>query len=543
MASMAEGILAHLKKFKGLSKDIENFEGLSRSSDPTDRWQSVRMMDLFPTEEITRRIIPFFRDLDVRVRQEALFIAGQKKIEGLIPILIEHLSMERYSNIAFASLINIGEQTLAPLETAFYKNGQSNETRVLIIQIYGRLGGNYAIDLLVNKIDYPEKSIVQEVFKSLSQCGYNAADDIRLSVKNALITQASVLCWNMAATIDIRKDMLNKPLANALEEEIEQNYDDLFVLLGLLYDRENILLVRNNMEQGTVDSVGYAIELLDVLLEDEVKTKIIPLLDDSSYQERVRKLAIQFPKEPHDEVQILVEIINRDYNFLGLYTKACALYAYTLRDGASLSDDILANLFNPSKLLREMAGWATHLLDAEKYFDILKRLPDNIVTDLNNTLLRGAVGQNYHPNLIFDRIRLFREVDLFEGIPGDLLISIVQEADLLKVPTGQVPDEFLIMESYDIFIVKSGKVFVESDGLPAVSYSRGNLISPMLFNPDDRPIEDFKFQFLDNVEIFQVDVTSFYLLAAHKDLISIKIIENLKKKFGIGIHTESILAH
>ncbi|MFC2161999.1 hypothetical protein ACFLRX_10155 [Acidobacteriota bacterium] len=63
---------------------------------------------------------------------------------------------------------------------------------------------------------------------------------------------------------------------------------DIFKLLGLLYSHEDIIKAYQNIESGTKDSIGYAIELLDNILPGEIKTRLFPLVDNISIEERIR---------------------------------------------------------------------------------------------------------------------------------------------------------------------------------------------------------------------------------------------------------------
>ena len=62
---------------------------------------------------------------------------------------------------------------------------------------------------------------------------------------------------------------------------------DIFKLLGLLYPHEDIIKAYQNIEFGTKDSIGYAIELLDNILPPEIKTRLFPLVDNISNEARI----------------------------------------------------------------------------------------------------------------------------------------------------------------------------------------------------------------------------------------------------------------
>ncbi len=68
------------------------------------------------------------------------------------------------------------------------------------------------------------------------------------------------------------------------------------MLLTMLYDTRSIQLVKENIDSGTTEGITYAIELLDVFLSEQLKQRVIPLLDDLSTTERINRLDNFYPR-------------------------------------------------------------------------------------------------------------------------------------------------------------------------------------------------------------------------------------------------------
>jgi hypothetical protein len=68
------------------------------------------------------------------------------------------------------------------------------------------------------------------------------------------------------------------------------------MLLAMLYDTRSIQLVKENIDSGTSEGITYAVELLDVFLSDQLKQRVIPVLDDLTDNERINKLDYYFPR-------------------------------------------------------------------------------------------------------------------------------------------------------------------------------------------------------------------------------------------------------
>ncbi len=201
----------------------------------------------------------------------------------------------------------------------------------------GHIGGNEGLQLLWKKIDYPDKRIVKQILYALRFINYQAKGREALAVKDLLDTEMSKTLWNIAALDEIPDEPVYSFLRDALREEIRDNYEHVTLLLSLLYDPESVQLVKENVEAGTPDSIQYALELLDLFVDQDLKPKLIPLLDDSTTEDKLEKLQIYFPRESYNPIQTINYILNRDFNFNNRWTKACAVHATAYLDSFRVS--------------------------------------------------------------------------------------------------------------------------------------------------------------------------------------------------------------
>ncbi len=104
---------------------------------------------------------------------------------------------------------------------------------------------------------------------------------MRAIVRTFLDNAIGDTIWNKAVLTEISENPNNSYLERAIKEQLNHNNDELFLLLSILYDKESVMLVRKNLESATSDSIGYAMELLDIFVEDDLKLKLFPLLDES----------------------------------------------------------------------------------------------------------------------------------------------------------------------------------------------------------------------------------------------------------------------
>ena len=239
--------LKHFKKAKEFELSVEKVRKLVRSTDSEDRIFIAHVLRKLDDEKYIPFIIELLRDINPSVRNAAIITAGSLHRPELWPILVENLSVSAYSNAADSALIAAGEPAFHTIDTAFYKTNQYLESMIRVVQILGRIGGRRATDLLWKKIEFPDRRIVSKILLSLSYNGYQAKDFQAARIKIAVEERVGDIAWNILALQFIPEEHeLDGRLKQAILEENKQNYDNIFMLLAMIYDSQSIQLIREN---------------------------------------------------------------------------------------------------------------------------------------------------------------------------------------------------------------------------------------------------------------------------------------------------------
>jgi ATP:ADP antiporter, AAA family len=459
-----------LKALEQLSQDEaanlpkERLQAMARSRNPQDREAVAKMLAKSINDDNSFILLDLLKDLDPKVRAEAFFTAAKTKRFEYYHLLIENLASPTYSNAATSALFSVGRGIFPVLESAFYKTGQSIKTMVRIIQIYGRIGGDEAIQLLWNKIDYPDKRIISQVLLALSQGGFQAKDDKIVRIKRAIESDIGNTAWNIAALTELGNDASSQDLRNALIEENQHNHDHIYMLLSLIYEAHSIQLVRSNIESGTIEGITFAIELLNVFIDDDLKPLLFPLLDDMPDDEKIKRLQIHFPREKLNELEVLKYIINRDYNYINRYTKALAICKFAVIPEVKITDDLIANLFNPDQLLRETAAWAIYHINKEAYHTHTNRINKSTKIELDRVILGGGGDED----MGFWKIAFLKKIELFSSIPGVVLADLAESFEEVSYRKGSTLIEKGDNGNTPIYVIVKGSASFEEHGNPIV---------------------------------------------------------------------------
>jgi len=269
-----------------------------------------------------------------------------------------------------------------------------------------------AIDMLWNKIDFPDKIISSQALDSLSEAGFRAEVSRISRIKYSIEGNISDIGWNIAARMEVPDNKHTSLLRMALKEENEHDIKYVYTLLSMLYDAKSIHLIRQNIESATSEGVTYAIELLDVLLSDDLKQKIIPILDDISDIDKIKKLQVFYPRSKLSTQLVLKFLINRDFTQSNRWTKACAIYQIGRLKIKDFKFDLIANLFNPDKMVMEMAAWGLYNIDPDLYKEHTLRLSREVKEALDNKIVGRTDGIG-NGNLLFEKVQFLQPMDVF----------------------------------------------------------------------------------------------------------------------------------
>ena len=272
--------------------------------------------------------------------------------------------------------------------------------------------------------------LFSQVLLSLSHCSFVAREDQIQRIKQVIEEDVVIVVWNLKA-IEQLKDQKNeefKVLIDSLKEENEYNYGHIYMLLSMIYDQKSIQLVKENIETKTNEGISYAIELLDVFLSEDLKQKIIPILDDISDIDRIRRLQILYPLIEMSLDDLLRMLITKDFNLINRWTKTSTIHYIGQKKIAEKYDmELIANLFNPDLLLKETSAWAMHQIDGPFMDEHLDRLESAEKNHIKN-LLRGQNinhSSEQRPHMKFEIVHFLKKESLLGELPSYILTNIV----------------------------------------------------------------------------------------------------------------------
>ncbi|MBS1488540.1 MAG: cyclic nucleotide-binding domain-containing protein [Bacteroidetes bacterium] len=451
---------------------------LSRSVAVVDRQYAAELILHSTLPENLNYLVELLSDNEPTVRRIALATAAQRFNSEIINAVIENLNNPQYSNLAMSTLTQMGSKALSYLESGFYLSGQNTQTMIRIIQVFGRIGGQRAKELLWNKIDFPDKVVVSSVLVALGEAGFKAGVSQITHIKYAIEADVSDIAWNLSAIKELG-DERSDQVKLSLRQEINHDIEHIYMLLAMLYDTKSIQLVKENIESGTSEGTTYAVELLDIFLSEQLKIRVIPVLDDINDNEKISRLESFYPRVSLDQKLTLKFLINRDFTQTNRWTRATVINQIGKQKIADFSLDLMAQLFNPDRLIREVAGWALYQIDPRVYHESTSRLEGDHKRWLDRAILKKS---NDNKLMLYERTVFFQSIHVFAEIPGLVLsyLSDIAREHHLK------PEAFLSVDerlNNEFFIVFSGTLQYYENGKYVTDFEQGQFVGEMLSVP------------------------------------------------------------
>jgi CRP-like cAMP-binding protein/HEAT repeat protein len=421
--------------------------GLEHSSHASERQFMAQVLGQIGISNFYFGLLPLLSDTNIEVRKAALIAAGQLNNHKLWPLVIESLLLSVVRVTAAKVLLEAKESSFEALELA-YQNS-STLLRRQIILLYGKTCNNKASQLLLNKLNEPDKNLRHDILKSLYLCDYKATTSKEKSLIEILIHEEVIYSLNVLAAqhiVEIKTEV--SLLSSAFKWEVEKFQARLFYLLSFLYSTEVIMKVWVNLKAEKVQQ-DLAIELFEQTVTKKHQKLILPILQSNLIISK-NSLTLQ---------QLVAEILFKpEKKWNNTWLRICAIEMAVNRAMSEISLSCLVE--DPDKLVRETAQYY-YFCD---FYDFKQR---NLLSKQMCYLL---------PTI--EKVKLLHCKSLFSKIPEEFLMELVQ---LLK--EQHIPKDKTIFHQSEpgntIYIIVKGLVRIHQNGKTRVELGKGELFGEL----------------------------------------------------------------
>jgi HEAT repeat protein len=515
---MRIGAMVGLLRYGGIEGVLvagERLLSMVHASDPTPREMAAQVLGEVGLQSFYQPLVPLLQDSDPQVCRAALLAAGKVNNARLWPLVLPHLSAPTISRAAIMALVAGGEAVVPALATAFVAPEQPRETHLAIAQICGRIRGEQAIALLRTALDKPDGAVRSRVLAGLSMCGYRASATDILHIEQRLQAEMAEAAWTLATLVDIGNDATVACLHTALSYHLIQIQQRLFWLLSFLYDPQAILRAQDHLTHGTAEKRAYALEIIDVLVSQHLKTGLFPLLDEATPVQRVQRLQGHFPQPSLGLHQRLQDILTWSEGQITPWIKVCTLYTVAECNAAACLEAVSAALADPTPHVRETALWALFKLEPAAYRKSLTMFQHEACPAVARVMRRIAAESQGESAMLLtiEKVLILKTVSIFAETPEEILADVAAILEEVDVQAGET-----ILHKDDVgrcmYIIVDGRVRIHN-GDQTIAYRGARDIFGELAVLDAEPRSASVTAEVD-MHLFRLDQDAFYELMADR---------------------------
>ena len=468
MSELLNKVDVKIEKSPGIDKLIS----LSKSKGTEERILAAFLMGKFYEPELFVYLKALIRDLQLPVKIATIKAVTNTKNIEFCPLIIDYLDTPGLISYVYDSLASFGEDALSNIDLYFYKTGTSHRILLRLVKLIGQIGGEKAISLLIKKLDHPNEEVLNYVLIALKEGGFKADEKTIIKIHHIIEKHIGVMGYNIAAQVTLDETQGFDYLKEALREEITANYELLYLLLSLAYDAKSVMHVKENIESGTSEGISYALELLDLFINEEIKPKLLPVVEDISLTEKIKQLQNYYPVEKLLFNDLIISIINRDINETNIWTKVCAIFAFSEIDHNEIPNDLIAHLFNPHEILRETAGIVINGIDKDQFNSIGKRLNQIYREELDNTIDLLSFSKNH---LLVEKTWFLKSIKYFKKVDGRYLYELAKSMNNLTYDSYELSDIIVSDLKDKVLIVKGASILLSIDDEENLELIEGEL--------------------------------------------------------------------
>ena len=274
---------------------------------PGERREAARLLGRLRPPDAAARLRAHLNDPDESVRNVACGAAAELRDPVLIEPLFDLLPPRATRRAAREALIAFGDLTLSSVRLRLDDREQPLALRLEMPKVLRGIGSEQAAEILLFSNIDDDAFLRYRIGLALSRW---RTQNPTLAVNQQRVREAisrRVAAYRKYAPIltDVDAGLGARALlTRALAGRLDQNIEITFQLLGLLYPQRMLQSAHRRFNTGEARERAQAVELVDSLLDDELRQEVMPVLET----EVGRRAGHLPPGQAHQLANRLVEL-------------------------------------------------------------------------------------------------------------------------------------------------------------------------------------------------------------------------------------------
>jgi len=448
----------------------------TNSIDIKERIFAAQNLSSHSIYRVEKLFVKLLNDECFEVRNQAIISAGEMKEKDLFDKIIDNFKIKNFRKSATNAILNIGEVIIPKLIQTFYSNENNMELQIEIIDVIAQIKSDKASVFFKKLIIYPIKPVMDKSITALSNLNCELTKKERLIVSVLLEQEISRFVYINASILDLKTLQTHDALILELVKITDRKLNHIFDILGVLYPKNAVDLIRNNVIEGNEEAKGFAIEIADNVFSELHKEILLPILESFSNYEITKRYKYIYPQESLDEADRIIDLINAEIKSTGIFVKVEALKKLSELKTDKKYSVLKASLVSPIDVIAETAAFVLFLLDQktfEKSVNILK------TKNINVLVLSDKINQVNTKNnlLIFEKLQLLKSLPDFDCLSNTELYLLAKNS---KENVLNEDNELNLTKAKktNVILFMSGMIECEKDKI----IENGSIISSLFVN-------------------------------------------------------------
>jgi ATP:ADP antiporter, AAA family len=310
--TIVDGAVIALLKFtqiEGFKRASKVLNSLFDSEYKEDINQALNILKKVQTDNFYSSLEICFDSKDSEIKSLAIETTGNIKAQVFVPKLIENLYHNSFRNNALNALIHFNNTIYTQIIDAFTLS-KNYSVKKALIKVLGAMKNDSADKFLLEMLI--RGHFVTAILEILFKQGYT--NENKNILKNILRNTITNILFDMRALEVIDKEK-HKNSFQIINELKDKKFHAIFLALGFLYPKDTLTSLRLTFFSKNSEKKAYVVELLDNLLSNDIKTLVIPILDDISLQNKVAHFQniVQVPNINEHSLLITEFLTNSSY--------------------------------------------------------------------------------------------------------------------------------------------------------------------------------------------------------------------------------------
>ena len=398
-----------------LLKRLENISSDAKSD--SDKVMIARKVLTGTRLPQTTEILRLLRDNSIETKRLGMFLIGKFRLKDLLPEVCDCLNVKGLETDAFSVLKTFGTEAGIELERFYLASSGNINTSKTILRLLGNIKTRESRTFLFSRLWSNSRQLKELALSCLIEAGFKPSEEEKDKLHQIITETIGIMTWNLSARKCIERSE-DAFLKTVIDKEIDRWRSYLFDLLSITYDSSSIVKIRENLDSETVESVNFALEMIDIVIDEAIKQKLIMLVDAVPDDEKLKNLYQFYPVEIPEYNRLMEDIINRDYNLVSIWTKASVLRNIKEVESETLTESVVALLFSPEEILQEEAVRIISGSGKELYKTISHRLPENS----RGRLDKIAAGEVSNEEFLYEKTTFL--TGCFNSVPEEELLTL-----------------------------------------------------------------------------------------------------------------------